>query len=89
RGAGFERPALHGLCTYAIAGRALLRRLGHNDAGSLRRLDARLSSPVYPGETIRTEMWETGPGVAAFRCRVVERDAVVVSRGHVAFASVP
>jgi acyl dehydratase len=48
-------------------------------------MDLRFSSPVYPGETIRTELWHE-PGGAAFRARVVERDKVVVSNGLFRFA---
>lgn len=79
--AGFERPILHGLCTYGVAGRALVRTLCDNDATRLRQLDVRFSAPVYPGETIRTEIWKEGAGVAGFRCRVVERNLVVLDNG--------
>jgi acyl dehydratase len=43
-------------------------------------MECRFSAPVFPGETIRTEIWRTAEG-AAFRARVVERDVVVVSNG--------
>jgi acyl dehydratase len=86
REAGFERPILHGLATYAAAGRALLKTYCDHRPERLKRLDVRFTSPVYPGETIRTEMWSDagGPGNArtvAFRARVVERDVVVLDNG--------
>lgn len=84
--AGFARPILHGLCTFGVAGRALLAALCGNDPARLRRMDVRLSSPVYPGETIRTEIWEEGPGRAAFRAFVVERETLVLNNGYVEFA---
>ncbi|HEU0197282.1 MAG TPA: MaoC/PaaZ C-terminal domain-containing protein [Nevskiaceae bacterium] len=81
REAGFERPILHGLCTFGVACRALLRVACDDDPARLRRMRVRFSSPVYPGETIRTEVWRTG-ATLAFRCRVVERDVVVINNGH-------
>ena len=45
----------------------------------------RFASPVFPGETIRTEIWREGPGRAAFRARVVERDVIVLNNGRVEF----
>jgi acyl dehydratase len=82
RVAGFPRPILHGLGTYGAAGHALLKVLCDYDASRLTRMDVRFSSPVFPGETIRTEIWRTGAGQAAFRSRVVERDVVVLNNGY-------
>jgi len=80
--AGFPRPILHGLCTLGVVTHALVRALGAYDPTRLRRLDLRFSAPVFPGETIRTEIWRSG----AFRARVVERDTVVVNNGRAIFA---
>lgn len=79
--AGFPRPILHGLCTFGVAGHALLRALCGYDAARLKRMEVRFSSPVFPGETVRTEMWEEGGGRFGFRCKVVERDVVVINNG--------
>ncbi|CAN5224768.1 MaoC/PaaZ C-terminal domain-containing protein [soil metagenome] len=81
RAAGFSRPILHGLCTYGVVGHALVRTLCDNDASRLQQMDVRFSTPVYPGETLRTEIWREGPGRAGFRCRVVERDVVAIDNG--------
>jgi acyl dehydratase len=82
RAAGFERPILHGLCTFGIAGRAVVRALCGEEASRLRRIDARFSAPVLPGDTLSIEMWRPGAdGLASFRCRVRERDAVVLNNG--------
>ena len=75
--AGFPRPILHGLCTLGVITHALLRALADYRADRLRRVALRFSAPVFPGETIRTEIWRGG----AFRARVVERDIVVVNNG--------
>ena len=82
--AGFSRPILHGLCTFGIVSHALLRGLGDYQPDTLRRVGLRFSAPVYPGETIRTEMWRDG----SFRARVAERDVVVVDHGLAVFGAV-
>ncbi len=79
--AGFKAPILHGLCTYGVAGHAILKTCCDYDPARLKRLDLRFSSPVYPGETIRTEIWRDGSEVS-FRARVVERDVVVLNNGR-------
>jgi len=79
--AGFPRPILHGLCTLGVVGHALLRTLGAYDPARFRALDLRFSAPVFPGETIRTEIWYN----SAFQARVIERDVLVVSNGHAIF----
>lgn len=83
RAAGFEAPILHGLCTFGVVGRSLLAVLCGNDATRIRSMDARFSAPVYPGETIVTEIWREGDGRAAFRAKVAERDLVVLTNGFV------
>ena len=80
REAGFERPILHGLCTFGVAGHAVLKSFCGYDPGRLRRFDVRFSAPVFPGETIRTEMWRDG-AIVSFRARAVERDIVVLNNG--------
>ena len=82
KSSGFVRPILHGMVSYAIAGRAVLSALCENDATRLKRLDVRFSSPVYPGETIVTDIWLEGAGTASFRARVAERDVVVITNGY-------
>jgi len=78
--AGFDAPILHGLCTLGVAGHAILKTCCGYDASRFKSLKLRFSSPVYPGETIRTEMWVDGKDVS-FRARVVERDVVVLNNG--------
>ena len=78
--AGFPRPILHGLATFGVVGRALLRAICASDPARFGRMECRFSAPVFPGETIRTEIWPDAGG-AAFRARAVERDVVVVANG--------
>ncbi|OBJ72992.1 MaoC/PaaZ C-terminal domain-containing protein [Mycobacterium sp. 1274756.6] len=65
--AGFPKPILHGLCTYGFAGRALVAELGGGDATKVTAIDARFTSPVFPGETLTTSIWRTESGRAVFR----------------------
>jgi len=80
RSAGFERPILHGLCTYGIAGHAVLKTICDYDYSLIEGFDARFSSPVIPGDTIRTDMWQDGD-IVSFQCRAVERDVLVLRNG--------
>ena len=77
---GFEKPILHGLCSLAVAGHAILKSCCNYDASRFKSLQLRFSAPVYPGETIRTEMWKED-GLVSFRSRVIERDIVVLNNG--------
>lgn len=79
--AGFDRPILHGLCTLAVATRAVLKAFAGDDPARLRSLQLRFSAPVYPGETIVTEFWQDGD-VISFRAKVAERDLVVLNNGR-------
>jgi acyl dehydratase len=81
KAAGFPRPILHGLATFGIAGHAILKRLCGYDPARLSAIAGRFSAPVFPGETIRTEMWRDG-SVVSFRARVVERDVVALNNGR-------
>ncbi|EPX77100.1 MaoC/PaaZ C-terminal domain-containing protein [Litoreibacter arenae] len=76
-GAGFERPILHGLCTFGCAAHALLATLCDYDAGRFGAMDARFTAHVFPGETLRTEVWKDG----SFRTIVTERDKVAIGNG--------
>ena len=66
---GFDRPILHGLCTYGFSGRALLHLLCGSDPSRFVAMEGRFSSPVLPGEELTVEAWETGEGEAVFRTR--------------------
>lgn len=78
--AGFPRPILHGLGTYGVVGHALLRKCCDYDPSRLKYMRVRFSSPFFPGETLRTEIWREGSNVS-FRCRSKERDAIVLNNG--------
>ena len=86
--AGFARPILHGLASYGLVAWALLRQCAGGDAARLKALDIRFAAPVYPGETLVTEIWRV-PGQAGqfqLRARVAERGVVVLSHGYAELA---
>jgi acyl dehydratase len=78
--AGFDRPILHGAASFGVAAHAVLRTVTDYRPERLASIEARFSKPVFPGETIRTEMWVEGDRVS-FQCRVAARDAIVLSNG--------
>lgn len=78
---GFPRPILHGLCTYGIACHAILKTVLDYDETLIAAFDARFSSPVLPGDTIATDIWQDG-NIVSFECRVVERNVTVVKHGR-------
>jgi acyl dehydratase len=86
RGAGFDRPILHGLCTFGVAGRAIVKLLCDDDPRRLRSMGGRFTTPVYPGETIVTEVWRTGDDAGIFRASVLEREVVALDCGVVELA---
>ncbi|GAA4414906.1 MaoC/PaaZ C-terminal domain-containing protein [Quisquiliibacterium transsilvanicum] len=80
RAAGFPRPILHGLASFGVAGHAIIKTCCDYDPARLKSIGLRFSGPVFPGETLRTEMWRQGNRIQ-FRARSVERDVVVLSHG--------
>lgn len=81
--AGFDRPILHGLCTYGITGRALLHTVAGSDPARFAAMSGRFSKPVYPGETLTVSIWVDGQ-TALFRT-AKEDGTVVIDRGRAAF----
>jgi len=73
---GFDRPILHGLCTYGFAGRALLAGACGGDPARLTSLSARFSAPVFPGDELTTQGWQVEPG--RWLVRVVNGDGKAV-----------
>lgn len=55
---GFEKPILHGLCTFGYAGRAVIRHACGGQPTRLRSLRGQFSSPVFPGDTLVVRGWK-------------------------------
>ncbi len=80
--AGFDRPILHGLCTYGFTGRALLHTLCGSDPARFRSMEARFASPVFPGEELTIDMWGSGTGEAVFVTKGEDGRIVVAGGRH-------
>lgn len=80
---GYERPILHGLCTFGFSARAVLSAFGNNDPARLKSIKARFSKHVFPGETINTEMWRGSDSHILFQTKVKERDDLVITNAAV------
>jgi acyl dehydratase len=86
--AGFQRPILHGLCTYGMACHAVLRAVLGYDAAPLRALAVRFTAPVFPGDRVRFELWRESEGhTLRLRARVDARSLVVLDNGVVEIGS--
>jgi len=79
--AGYDRPIIHGLCTFGHVGRAVLQAYCDNDPARFRSFEVRFSGVAFPGETIVTEMWKVDARQIIVRAGVRERpgDPVLTS----------
>ena len=83
---GFEKPILHGLCTYGYACRHVVEKMAKDgDPRFVKKIEVRFADPVIPGETLVTEMWRESPTRVVFTTKVKERDKVVLSKAAVEF----
>jgi acyl dehydratase len=74
---GFDRPILHGLCTYGFAGRAFLKHVCGGDASKFKSFAARFAGVVYPGDTLTTEGWRVAPGTWVLRTKTQDERIVL------------
>ncbi len=84
---GYDRPILHGLCSFGHVGRAVLRSYCGNDPRKLKALEVRFAGVVFPGETIVTEMWKVGDGEVILQAKAKERGEVTISFASATLAS--
>ncbi|NYT79286.1 3-alpha,7-alpha,12-alpha-trihydroxy-5-beta-cholest-24-enoyl-CoA hydratase [Alcaligenaceae bacterium] len=86
KNAGFERPILHGLCTFGIASQLLLGVLGEYRQSAFQEIGGRFSAPAYPGDTLEVRIWREDRE-AFFQVWAVERNVKVLDNGFVLFAT--
>lgn len=80
---GFDRPILHGLCTFGYAARAVIKHFAENDPNRFKSIKTRFARHFYPGETLITEMWDAGEHAILFRCKAAERDEYVITNAKI------
>jgi 3-hydroxyacyl-CoA dehydrogenase/3a,7a,12a-trihydroxy-5b-cholest-24-enoyl-CoA hydratase len=80
---GFDRPILHGLCTFGYAGRHVLKAFCAGDPRRFRSIKVRFAGVVFPGETLVTRMWKVADNKVLFETSVKERDKVVIRNAAV------
>jgi acyl dehydratase len=79
---GFDRPILHGLCTYGVTGRALLHLLCDSDPARFGSMSGRFSRPVWPGESLTVSVWRQDGSDTAFFQTTKDDGTVVIDRGR-------
>ena len=79
--AGFDRPIIHGLCSYGVVARAILSSpLCDYDHRKIKQFDVRFSAPVFPGETLLIDIWQND-NIISFEAKVKERGVTALSNG--------
>jgi acyl dehydratase len=83
---GFGKgPILHGLCTFGFMVRHVAKAVCRGDATRLRAFEGQFRRPVWPGDTLVTDVWHSRPGAVALQVRVKERDEVVIAGAGATF----
>jgi acyl dehydratase len=77
RSVGLPGRIVHGLCTMAFTGRAVLEAAGVDDPGAVRRLAVRFSSPLHPGDTLTTRIWRLDDGAWGFEAAGADGTVVI------------
>ncbi len=78
---GFNKPIIHGLCSFGVAGHVILKTCCSYETNRMKELGLRFSAPIFPGETIRTEIWENGE-ILYFRSISLDRNKIVLDNGY-------
>ncbi len=75
---GYDRPILHGLCSFGFAARHVIQQYCGGDPRFFKSIKVRFADNVFPGETLVTEMWKESDTRILFQCKVEGRDSVVI-----------
>lgn len=87
--AGFEKPIMHGLCTYGYSCRALLQSLVPGQPEKVRRLKCRFSKTLYPGDPIKIQIWKTDDNTAVWKTINSKTGEEVITNGVFEFGDIP
>ncbi|MBC2716864.1 MAG: SDR family NAD(P)-dependent oxidoreductase [Desulfobacteraceae bacterium] len=87
--AGFEKPIMHGLCTYGYSCRALIQSLTPGEPEKVRRLKCRFSKPIYPGDPIKTQIWKIEDNKAVWKTINAKTGEEVITNGIFEFGDIP
>lgn len=79
---GFEKPILHGMCTYGYCGRHVTKAFCNNDPRYIKSIKVRFAESVFPGETLETQMWKEGSKVI-FETRIKDRNLMAIKNAAV------
>jgi 3-hydroxyacyl-CoA dehydrogenase/3a,7a,12a-trihydroxy-5b-cholest-24-enoyl-CoA hydratase len=80
---GFDVPILHGLCSFGYLGRAVLEKFADDEPERFKSIQVRFSKPVFPGETIVSELWKVSPTEIVCKAKVKERNLDVITNAKV------
>jgi len=87
--AGFEKPIMHGLCTYGYSCRALVQSLVPGEPEKVRRLKCRFSKPLYPGDPIKIQIWKTEDNKAVWKTINAKTGEEIITNGILEFGDIP
>jgi len=83
---GFDKPILHGLCSFGIVCKAVVDAVLGGDPTRVERYSVRFAGVAFPGETLRTSYWREN-GKVFVDVQSVERGAPIISNAAVQLRS--